>query len=336
MRKDDWTGPLVCYQAGCADSFLAAVVARVKFSDKAEYVAVADTAAIQAYAASNLLLLGCCGTRDEMEVLAIQTQSVVVVANNPRAPLEMKGFARANCEIVIDTDRSIGAMTWNHLFSGVKAPALVEYVGERELGHRVTSTQTAFLSALQSVAPTLEAWLRVAEMNAEEHEAFVAKGAAMIQATEARRDAMLSSAVRSNLAGVKAMIVNAPLELAKSIGLSLAERSRCLGVVWQATGPQKVRVVLTSIDPVRVDALCIAFQGSGTAYSGSFELPLGAVPRLLAGELRPSDVKRYGAANWRSDAAAAAAPNLTPLMRHEFGEQQREIERPVEVGLADA
>ena len=335
MRKDDRTGPLVCYLDGCRDSFLAAVVARMRFGDEAEYIAVKETSGIHAYGASHLLLLGCCGTRNEMEVLAAQSLSVEVVTNDSGAPMAMTGFDRANCQLVFGAGKSVGVMTWKHLLEGIKIPALVDHVAARELGHQLTDDGHAFTAALDSGATTLERWTSVATMDGAAMAEFLGRGAIMRETVEALRDSMIAGAVLSNLAGVKAMVVNAPLEFAKSVGLALAERTRCVGVVWQATGEGQVRVVLSAIAPIRVDGLCIAFEGHGTSHSGTFDLPLAAVHRLLSGELRPSDVKRFGGQEWRARNLPDRLTNaqlIRPAARPVTGD----VERSIEPGLKAA
>ena len=335
MRKDDRTGPLVCYLDGCRDSFLAAVVARMRFGDKAEYIAVKETSGIHAYGASRLLLLGCCGTRNEMEVLAAQSLSVEVVTNDTGAPVAMKGFNRVNCRLVFGAGESVGVMTWEHLFEGIKVPALVDHVAARELGHQLTDDGHAFMAALDSGATTLERWTSVATMDGTALAEFLGRGSIMRETVEALRDSMIAGAVLSSLAGVRAMVVNAPLEFAKSAGMALAERTRCVGVVWHATGEGQVRVVLSAIAPIRVDGLCIAFEGHGTSHSGTFDLPLAAVHRLLSGELRPSDVKRFGGQE-RAQRDLRGTLTNAQLMRPDAPAPTGDPKRPIELGLKAA
>lgn len=155
----------VLYHANCADGFLARVIAQRKLGFSVKYHAVDYKEPVpinlHEYRDAEVFILDFSYPRSVMEQLASKAKRVVCLDHHKTAQKELEGLDFCT----FDLTKSGAMLAWEHFNPGQKAPPLVEYIQNRDLGFPWSDPARALPQCLEINAAlfratprTYEAW----------------------------------------------------------------------------------------------------------------------------------------------------------------------------------
>ena len=147
---------IVIYHANCMDGFGAAWAAWCKYGGSAEYRPMEYGSELNPgdFNGKNVLMVDISWSREIMERLYGETDSLVVLDHHKSAKKELEGLDFA----FFDMSRSGAVMTWEYLFPDDPVPGLLLYIQDRDLWQWKLSNSKAVSAALSSYPKHFRTW----------------------------------------------------------------------------------------------------------------------------------------------------------------------------------
>ena len=263
---------LVLYHADCDDGFGAAYAAWRSLGDRAEYrpVYYGDAVPPELLAGRRVFILDFSFPPEVVRDMAQHAAQLSLLDHHKSAAAQWVDAAPiANARVVFDMERSGAQMAWDHFHPGVPRPALIDYIGDRDLWRFALADTKAFCAGLSLKPTTFAAWHEVAC----EPTGLLETGRVVLQVLQGQID----SAVRKDLRpvtlcghrGLAANVINNTSE----IGHAIAQRSGTFSLSFFVKG-DKVICSLRSLPPFDVSVIAAHYGGGGHAQASGFSLPI--------------------------------------------------------------
>lgn len=127
---------LIVYHKNCMDGLGAAYAASMKFGfDDVEYVAMQYGEAVPDFFGKDVYFLDFSLKKDAMREVCNFAKSVTVIDHHKTAYDDLWNFQADNYSAVWDMEKSGAVLAWNHFFSGVNPPKLLQHIQDRDLWH---------------------------------------------------------------------------------------------------------------------------------------------------------------------------------------------------------
>ncbi|EPX83728.1 phosphohydrolase (DHH superfamily) [Salipiger mucosus DSM 16094] len=178
---------------------------------------------------------------------------------------------------IFDMDRSGARLAWDVLFYSMTAPALVEYVEDRDLWrHELPDTQ-AINQYIMSFDQTFQNWSRMDAALNEDRSKAIAQGEAILRQKNLDMESVvLEARRRMTLFGYDVPVVNAPHYMASDIARKLFDGSPFVAIYYDLADGRKFSLRAPDESSVDVSELASTFDnGGGHAKAAGFTAPAG-------------------------------------------------------------
>jgi len=154
--------PLVIFHSPCRDGFTAAWIAAkhfhgyrsVDFLGAAYGDAPPDSRLVEG---RQVFILDFSYSREEIEAIADEAESVVVLDHHETAERALSGSWGSNVEVVFDMERSGARLAWDHWFGG-DPPEIVRYIEDRDLWRWELPDSREISAYIGTLPYSLSAW----------------------------------------------------------------------------------------------------------------------------------------------------------------------------------
>ena len=190
----------VLYHKDCEDGFGAAWVAWKALGDAARYLAINHgEPQPDLPAGATVTMVDFAFPRDATLELARRMARLTVLDHHITASKNLAGLEY----VKIDLEKSGAMLAWEHWFPGQPAPALIEYIQDKDLWRFQLPQSREVTAALQSYPKDFKVWdaLSVAEL--------IREGVAILRAKEQLMDRHLANTARREVGGYLVPTVNA-------------------------------------------------------------------------------------------------------------------------------
>lgn len=283
---------LVLYHANCTDGFTAAWAAWQKLRDSAEYLpATYQSGEVFDVAGREVYFLDYCPEPEELQSYAKLAGSIVVLDHHKSSEEACRQSFEFTCrrfELFFDMNRSGAAMAWDYFHPGVRRPALVNYVEDRDLWRWKLPESRTVNAALSSYPHSAFAeWsmlVNVVEMNLA---TIVREGRAIERSRAIDIAAYKANAMRGSFAGHKGVpIVNVAGNIVSDL-LNELVTDNLFAVGWSQMSDGVFRYSLRSKGDFDVAAIAARFGGGGHKNAAGFS---SQFPPWVAGKVLPSPI----------------------------------------------
>lgn len=169
---------LVLYHGHCADGFGAAWAAWTALGDQATYEPVQYGAPLPDVAGyDTLYCLDFSYPRGTILQWQVEHERVLVLDHHKTAEAELAGLDGCT----FDMDQSGAMLAWKHFRPGEKAPALIEYVQDRDLWRWALPHSREVSAALWSYPMTFGTWSQIALRLRQHPLVFATEGEAILR-----------------------------------------------------------------------------------------------------------------------------------------------------------
>ena len=257
----------IIYHAHCADGFGSAYAAWLHFGEKAVYWPASHGEAPPDVTGQQVYILDFSYPRPIMEVLAAQAQQITILDHHQSAQENLTELLDNNLiDGFFDLSRSGAMISWEY-FHTTPAPALIQYIQDRDLWRYALPHTQAISMALQMVPKTFTAWTPLMH----NIEPLITAGQPILAFFEAQIDSLVSQAFRMTIAGYDVPAVNAPGLFASDLGNKLTH-DEPFAAVFQESEKQ-LNFSLRSTDAgVDVAQVAAKFGGGGHRNASGFRI----------------------------------------------------------------
>lgn len=224
--------PLVCFHAGCADGFGAALCAWLKFGDSADYrpVNYGEPIPPEAFEERDLYVLDFSWDANKtLNLMDLHRDKRIVVAldHHKTAQQELKKITHGagmpeRCVIEFDLTKSGARLAWEHFHPGQELPQLLAYVEDRDLWRWVLPESKQVSAGMRSYPMEFDRWKHWLDDWPQVAPELITDGAAILRYQQTVIDTAVKQAVEIDMDGYKVLSTNTTT-LVSEIGEALAK-----------------------------------------------------------------------------------------------------------------
>ena len=284
--------PLVLYHGrSCPDGFAAALAAWLYFGGRGEYLSldhgdIRTVDDLPALTGRAVYILDFSFEADILRAIEARAAKLVMLDHHLSAAEKLTGFA-CRCGVVhFDMGKSGSRLAWEFFHPQRPLPDLVRFVEDRDIWTWKYPESAAFLAALDMEPFDFARWQQIADFDAAQLAAFMARGEAMDQKFAKLAEQIAEGARPLSFNGVEGLMVNAPGMFHSLVGDLLSRQSGTFALMWSVDKKALVKCGLRSQRGFNCIALAESMGGGGHAQACGFKLPAERLPELLGGSLR--------------------------------------------------
>lgn len=282
----------VCiYHAGCADGFAAAWAVRTALGDEIEFFPAAYGDNPPPVAGADVIMVDFSYKRPVIEAIAGVARSVLILDHHKTAESELAGFPApaptwqehirrkylGSVFAAFDMERSGAQMAWD-FFCADARPALIEYVGDRDLWRFQLRRSREVHAALMSYPMDFETWEKLAEILDDPHACgdLIAEGAAILRKHDKDVDALISATRRPMwIGGQKVPVANVPYFFASDVAGAMAKDAPFAATYMDRADGRVFSLRSRGEAGADVAEIAARYGGGGHKNAAGFSMPVG-------------------------------------------------------------
>lgn len=278
---------IVFYHHPCSDGFGSAFSAWLVLGDSAQYVPRQYSSAedLPDVTGKTVYILDFHFDLDVMVRIESQAKELILLDHHATAKKKLHGFSCRCGQITFDLERSGAMMSWEYFHPGVKAPAMFEFIQDRDLWRWEKSKSADFLGALDVLPFDFQKWKEVMSLSDYELRAFILEGRAMNKKMQWLCDEISEKAVPVTLLGHQGLAINTNTLFSSDVGARLADKCGTFGLCWSLDPSGFIKVSLRSTRNFNALEIAESLGGGGHPQACSFRISLDSLRSLLDGTL---------------------------------------------------
>jgi oligoribonuclease NrnB/cAMP/cGMP phosphodiesterase (DHH superfamily) len=276
---------VVVYHKKCPDGFGAAFAAWLKFGDAALYVPADYGDTPPDAVGKDLYILDFSYPREVMVKLDKIARSITLLDHHATAEENLAGFQCQCGTIHFDRTKSGARLAWEHFYPDRPAPALIQFIEDRDLWHFALPDTRSFLAFLDNLPFDFNQWQTLLDEGTSQFAKAIEIGAVLHERMVKLYKAIAGDAVPLIFDGHKVLMVSTTYELTSEVGSMLALQTGTFAAVWRLEKSGDIKVSLRAAKPFDVKVLAEHFGGGGHPQAASFRLPARRGPQLLRGKV---------------------------------------------------
>lgn len=281
--------PLVIYHGlTCPDGFAAALAAWLFYEGKAEFLGldhgvVRSLADLPALNGRAVYILDFSFSAEILRGIEERASKLVLLDHHKSAAEQLTGFS-CRCGVVhFDMHKSGSRLAWEFFQPNRSLPDLVRFIEDRDIWTWQYPDSAAFLAALDMEPFDFAHWATMADFDADQITAFMARGQAMDQKFNKLAADIAESALPVTFNGQQGLMVNAPGVFHSVVGDILSRQSGSFALLWCVSKEGVVKAGFRSQRNFDCIALARSMGGGGHAQACGFKMGKERLPELLSG-----------------------------------------------------
>lgn len=265
----------IIYHAGCMDGFTSAYLLREQNMSATIHEGYYGDAIPTGIDGKNVVMADFSYLRDDVVEIASKADYVVVLDHHQTA-LEHLTNMPSNVEMVLDMDRSGARITWDYLYPDDPAPALVNYVMDRDLWKWELRFSHEIGAYISSVPMDWNSWDNLDDDLDLRFEKCLVGGQSIVRRDEVLIAQILKTARWVTIAGYQVKAAACPYGLGSEIAGRLAGETT-FGAYY-IDYPDRREFGLRSPDSgLDVAAIAETYGGGGHKHASGFRIPRDTV-----------------------------------------------------------
>lgn len=285
-----WKPDICIYHGNCADGFGAAWAVWRRWKHGVVFLPASYGDAPPDVLGKNVLIVDFSYKRDVLATMGAAAASIVVLDHHKTAAQELADFApfyglcedvpRAlttskgdspNVLVNFDSERSGAIMAWSFCHPGDRAPAILEYVQDRDLWRFALEESREINAYIRSLDHQFEVWNGLRSIDA-----IVPYGEAILRQQRKDMDALLSATVRRmRIGGHDVPVANLPFYMASEAGNQLSEGNPFAASYFDRSDGQRQFSLRSSKGGLDVSEIAKRYGGGGHKHAAGFTVPIG-------------------------------------------------------------
>jgi oligoribonuclease NrnB/cAMP/cGMP phosphodiesterase (DHH superfamily) len=258
---------IIIHHSPCIDGFTAAWIAHKKYGNAAQYVPAKYGDAPPKVRGHHVLVLDFSYPRDELEQIAAEADSLLVLDHHKTAEEDLRGLPYAQ----FDMKRSGAGMACDHFFPNMRgAYPLVSYVEDRDLWRFALHGSKEINAVIGANEQTWDNWNALDDMILHHCNTVRSAGYYLLKGVEQYVSQMRKQAIERRVGGHIVPVVNAPYINTSELVGALAE-DRPFAIGWYQRGDGKYAYSLRSRGDFDVSALAKEYGGGGHKQAAGFQ-----------------------------------------------------------------
>jgi uncharacterized protein len=256
------------YHASCQDGLTAAWAVRARFPD-CEFVPVHYDETPPDVTGLNVAVVDFSFPVEHLTTMCDQAVSVLVLDHHLKALEDLAGFARPNCEIILDMSVSGAVLAWRYFHPDTLLPPLVSYASDRDLWTKVLPDTHEVYACVESYPWTFDS---LDDLAGRPLEGVIEEGAAILRYQRKMIAEVAKSAIPVVFEGHPALLCVCPPSLKSEVGNFLVQRDGFEVALLVSPGGAHVSI-RTSDDGPNANDLAKEMgdkKGGGHAHAAGF------------------------------------------------------------------
>jgi len=283
--------PLVLYHGRCADGFGAALAAWRFYGGAVECIGlshgqVSGLQDLPPLTGRQVYVLDFAFAPDLLAQIDAQAARLLLLDHHKSAAAQLAGFECRCGAVHFDMDKSGARLAWDYFFPDVPLPDLVRFVEDRDLWRWQHPETAGFVAALDMEPFDFDRWSAIADFDATQVQAFVARGQAMDEKFRHLAQDVARGARPLVFNGEAGLMVNAPGAFHSLVGELLSRESGSFALMWAVGSEGQVKVGLRSQRGYDCSPLAVSMGGGGHAQACGFRMDAARLPELLSGSFQ--------------------------------------------------
>ncbi len=278
--------PLVLYHAACKDGFCSAWVFHLKLGDDADFVAVNYGQPPPNVKGRYVIMVDFCYSRDVMEQIVADCNSLVVLDHHKTAEAALEGFEQwalasdkagfgmTPVKVTFDMDRSGARLAWDYCYPDEHtAPWIVSYVQDRDLWRHELHDSMAVNAYISTMQFDFDLWDETYALFARVDGILIELGKAVLAKTEQYVREVSKNALRIQAGAWNVPIVNAPQVDVSELQHALCEGEPFSIAWWQRSDGMYQYSLRSREGATDVSLFAKAMGGGGHKHAAGFVAP---------------------------------------------------------------
>ena len=281
--------PLVIYHGpNCPDGFAAALAAWLFYGGKAEFLGLdhGDVRGLDDLPVLDgraVYILDFSFSAEILRGIDARAAKLVLLDHHKSAAEQLSGFI-CRCGVVhFDMHKSGSHLAWEFFQPTRRLPDLVRFIEDRDIWTWHDPASAGFLAALDMEPFDFAHWAAMADFDADQITAFMARGHAMDQKFNKLAADIAEGALPITFNGLQGLMVNAPGAFHSVVGDILSRQSGSFALLWCVSKEGVVKAGLRSQRNFDCIALARSMGGGGHAQACGFKMGKERLPELLSG-----------------------------------------------------
>ena len=281
--------PLVLYHGRCADGFAAALAAWRFYGGRVQCLPLSHGQVntledLPPLAGRSVYVLDFAFAPELLAAIDAQAGRLLLLDHHKSAAEQLAGFACRCGALHFDMDKSGARLAWEYFFPDAALPDLVRFVEDRDLWRWQHQPTAGFVAALDMEPFDFERWSALADFDAAQVQAFVARGQAMDEKFRHLAQDIARAARPVQFNGQAGLMVNAPGAFHSLVGELVSQQSGSYALLWSVAEDGQVKVGLRSQRGYDCSPLAVSMGGGGHAQACGFRMTAQRLPQLLSGQ----------------------------------------------------
>lgn len=286
----NWKPDICIYHANCSDGFGAAWAVHSCWGDDVVFIPASYGEAPPNVRDKNVLIVDFSYKADVLEWMGEDATSIVVLDHHKTAEADLNEFptffgtkedvvralARTDCRrgrvlVNFDSERSGAIMAWEFCHKGRLAPAILQYVQDRDLWRFALDDSKELNACIGSLDHRFDAWSKYFP-----HPTSFDEGKAILRQQRKNMDTLLSATLRRmRIGGHDVPVANLPFYMASDAGSQLAIGEPFAASYFDRHDGQRQFSLRSSASGLDVSEIARIYGGGGHKHAAGFSVPLG-------------------------------------------------------------
>ena len=291
--------PLILYHGhSCPDGFASALAAWLFYEGQAEFLGldhgdVRTLHDLPSLTGRAVYILDFSFSAEILRGIDAQAAKLVLLDHHKSAAEHLTGFA-CRCGVVhFDMNKSGSRLAWEFFQPDKPLPDLVRFIEDRDIWTWKYPESAGFLAALDMEPFGFAHWAAIADFDAAQLQAFMARGQAMDDKFNKLALDISDGAEPIVFNGQTGLMVNAPSVFHSVVGDILSRKTGTFALMWCVGKGGTVKAGLRSQRNFDCIPLARSMGGGGHAQACGFKMGANQLTDLLGGVLnapaRPAD-----------------------------------------------
>lgn len=263
---------IVVYHGNCKDGFGGAWAAWRKVGDRARYISYRHGDAPKTeFSGADVYFIDLCYPIPELQLVKKANKRVIIIDHH-KSNADKIALADESC---YDMKHSGAVLAWNYFHPKIKAPKLLTYIEDTDLGNWSLPHTREVFSYISAQPYEFKAWSRLLKIfeTAIGKKRVIAEGKTVLSREARIVEELAGDAEAVEFEGHRCLAVNSPM-LITAVGAALLRRQPPIAIIWAKRGGY-YSVSIRSMGEVDAANIAQKYGGGGHKNAAGFTIPAG-------------------------------------------------------------
>jgi len=280
----------ILYHGNCPDGFGSALVAWLKFGDKATYTPVYHNRPVPELQSKQVYMIDFCYSFEQMKEISQQVDKLTLIDHHEGVTLIAEKLkALTNVEVYFDINNSGSVLAWKYFYPNKTVPKLLQYIEDRDCHFNKIAEAKPALMWLDTQPFVFSLWKTFLNFKDEAWEKVVSYNQPMVKKFNSMIKKAAKQSVSTTLGGYPAGLCFGTEETASDIATEIAKKVSGIGIVFVMQTNGTIKASIRTNQEINLIPIAQKLGGNGHPYAAAFP----CTPEKMAFALKGNDLFNY-------------------------------------------